>query len=77
MWSKIFSAEVRRREAIIFAICFVFSFLLNLFVVVKYADPWYEVFTSVLEVLVQAALIYGLLMLLRIAWHIMCYVWRK
>ncbi len=77
MWDKLLSREVRRREAIILAICFALSFVMNLAVIAKYAAPWYEIFTSLGEVVVQTLLIYGLLLLLRAAWLLMQHIWRK
>ncbi len=77
MWSKLFSREVRRREAIILIICFCVSFVLNLAIIAKYAAPWHELLTSLGEVVVQTLLIYGLLLLLRLAWYLMQHIWHK
>lgn len=77
MWNRIFSREVRRREAIVLVICFGISFVMNLAVIAKYAAPWHEIFTSLGRVVVQTLLIYGLLLLLRLAWHLMQHIWRK
>ncbi len=37
----------------------------------RFATPWYEVFTQLGYVTVTSLLLYGLAMLLRIAWYVL------
>lgn len=77
MLEKIYSAAHLRRELIVWGVCFVVSFIYNLAIIAKYAAPWHEIFTSLGNVLVKSLLIYGLILLLRIAWYILGYLKHK
>ena len=77
MWSKILSPLKIRVEITIWLICFAVSFVYSLSIIAKYAAPWQEIFTSLGSVVVESLLIYGLVLLLRIAWRIMNFLWRK
>lgn len=77
MWSKIFSPALCRRELSIWVVCLLLSFVVNLAIIAKYAAPWQEIFTSLGRVVVESLLIYGLVLLLRIAWRIIGYLKQK
>ncbi len=77
MWSKILSPLKIRVEIIIWLICFAVSFIYSLSFIAKYAAPWQEIFTSLGSVVVESLLIYGLVLLLRIAWCIVGYLKQK
>lgn len=77
MLDKIFTPAVCRRELSIFGVCLLLSFIINVVIVVKYAAPWQEIFTSLGGVIIESGLIYGLILLLRIAWCIIGYLKQK
>ncbi|MBR6759762.1 MAG: hypothetical protein IKM03_05210 [Alistipes sp.] len=77
MWSKILSPLKIRVEITILLICFAVSFIYSLSFIAKYAAPWQEIFTSLGSVVVESLLIYGLILLLRIAWRIMSHLRHK
>lgn len=77
MWSKILYPLKLRVEITIWLICFVVSLIYCLSIIIKYAAPWQEVFTSLGSVVVESLLIYGLVLLLRIAWRIIGYLKQK
>ncbi len=71
MKDTVISAATKRRELLIWLACFVVANIINWVAIVKYQAPWYEIFTQIGYVVVTSLLIYGLLLLLRIAWRIM------
>ena len=77
MWSNIFSRAVYLRELSIWLACFMLSFAVSLFIIIKYAAPWQEIFSSLGSVVVESLLMYGLVLILRVAWRLLSYLWRK
>lgn len=77
MWGKIFTPAVCRRELSILGACFLLQFAINIVLIVIYSAPWQEIFTSLGGVVIESVLIYGLIFLLRIAWHIIGYLKQK
>lgn len=77
MWSKIFSPAVCRRELSIWAVCLLLSLAVSIFTIIKYTAPWQEIFTSLGSVIIESLLMYGLILLLRIAWRIIGYLKQK
>ena len=71
MKDTIISAEVKRRELKILLGCFIIANITNWVAIIKFQTPWYEVFTQVGYVTVTSLLIYGLVLLVRIAWRIL------
>ncbi len=45
--------------------------IINWAAIIRFATPWYEVFTQLGYVTVTSLLLYGLTMLLRIAWYVL------
>lgn len=71
MKDTIISADVKRRELKILLGCFIIANITNWVAIIKFQTPWYEVFTQVGYVTVTSLLIYGLVLLVRIAWRIL------
>ena len=70
MKDTVISAATKRRELIIWLVCFVVANIINWAAIIKFQSPWYEVFTQIGYLVVTSLLIYGLLLLVRIAWRI-------
>lgn len=71
MKDTVISAAVKRRELKILLGCFVVANIINWVAIIKFGTPWYEVFTQVGYMTVTTLLIYGLLLLVRIAYRIL------
>lgn len=71
MKDTVISAAVKRRELKIWLVCFVVANVVNWAAIIKYQTPWYEIFTQIGYVVVSSLLIYGLLLLVRIAYKIL------
>lgn len=70
MKDTVISAEVKRRELKIWLACFIIANITNWAAIIKFQTPWYEVFTQIGYVTVTSFVIYGLVLLVRIAWRI-------
>ena len=70
MKDTIISAAVKRRELYIWLACFVVANIVNWVAIIKFQSPWYEIFTQIGYVVVTSLLIYGVLLMARIAWWI-------
>ena len=71
MKDTIISAEVKRRELIILLCCFVVANIVNWCAIIKFAAPWYEIFTQVGYVVITSLVLYALLGVVRIAWWVL------
>ena len=71
MKDTVISAAVKRRELKIWLVCFLVANIINWVAIIKFCTPWYEVFTQVGYMTVTSLLIYGLLLLVRIAYRIL------
>ena len=71
MKDTIISAAVKRRELKILLVCFILANIVNWVAIIKFGTPWYEVFTQLGYMTVTTLIIYGLLLLVRIAYHIL------
>ena len=71
MKDTVISAAVKRRELKIWLICFAVANIINWAAIIKFGTPWYEVFTQLGYVVVSSLLIYGLLLVVRIAYRIL------
>lgn len=60
------SAKQIRKEIIILLVCFAVAMAVNIFSIIKYATPWYEVFTQIGFVLIITALLYIICIAVRI-----------
>lgn len=70
MKDTVITAAVKRRELKIWLACFVVANIINWAAIIKFQAPWYEIFTQIGYVVVTSLLLYGLLLLVRIAWRI-------
>ena len=70
MKDTIISADVKRRELKIWLACFIIANITNWAAIIKFQTPWYEVYTQIGYVIVTSLLIYGLVLLARIAWYV-------
>ena len=71
MKDTVISARTKRRELMIWLACFAVANIINWAAIIRFATPWYEVFTQLGYVTVTSLLLYGLAMLLRIAWYVL------
>lgn len=71
MKDTVISAAVKRRELKIWLVCFIVANIVNWAAIIKYQTPWYEIFTQIGYVVVLSLLLYGLLLLVRIAYKIL------
>ncbi len=70
-------AAVVRREIIIWLCCFVAANIVNWVVIIKFATPWYEIFSQIGYVTITSFVFYGLLLMLRAAWWLLSQVFKK
>ena len=70
MKDTVISARTKRCELTIWLACFAVANIINWAAIIRFATPWYEVFTQLGYVTVTSLLLYGLAMLLRIAWYV-------
>lgn len=71
MKDTVISAAVKRRELMIWLVCFVVANIVNWVAIIKFDTPWYEVFTQIGYVVVSSLVLYVLLLLVRIAYRIL------
>lgn len=71
MKDTIITAQSKRRELLIFLVCFVVANITNWVAIIRFSAPWYEVFTQIGYVLVTTVVIYALVALVRVAWSIL------
>ena len=71
MKDTVISARVKRREITIWLVCFAVANIVNWAAIIRFSTPWYEVFTQMGYVTVTSLLLYGLVMLLRMAWYVL------
>ena len=70
MKDTLITAAMKRRELLILLVCFVVANLVNWFAIIKFDRPWWEVFTQVGYMTVTTLVLYGLVLVLRGAWHL-------
>ena len=70
-------AAVLRREFIIWLCCFVAANIVNWVVIIKFATPWYEIFSQIGYVTITSLVFYVLLLVLRIAWWVLSKAFKK
>lgn len=71
------SAAAKRREVIIFAIAFAIGFIMNVIGIIQHKTPAVELFTQLHVVLLIALLLYGLVAVLRIFYHLVMQLWNR
>ena len=77
MKDTVITADVKRRELWILLGCFVVANVVNWVAIIKFATPWYEVFSQIGYVVVTTGILYILLWVLRLGWSLLKYLTRK
>ena len=77
MKDTVITADVKRRELWILLGCFVVANVVNWVAIIKFATPWYEVFSQIGYVVVTTCILYILLWVLRLGWSLLKYLTRK
>ena len=70
-------AAVKRREIMIWLCCFVAANIVNWVGIIKFATPWYEIFSQIGYVTITSIVFYILLLVLRVAWWLLSRVFKK
>lgn len=55
----VFTRARQRRELIIFGVCVVVAFILNICAIASYDAPWSELYSAIFYVLIFAAVLYA------------------
>ena len=71
------TADVKRRELWILLACFAVANVINWVAIIKFATPWYEVFSQIGYVVVTTCILYALLWVLRLGWRLLKNLTRK
>ena len=77
MKDTVITADVKRRVLWILLGCFVVANVVNWVAIIKFATPWYEVFSQIGYVVVTTCILYILLWVLRLGWYLLKYLTRK
>lgn len=77
MKDTVITADVKRRELWLLLGCFVVANVVNWVAIIKFATPWYEVFSQIGYVVVTTCILYILLWVLRLGWYLLKYLTRK
>ena len=77
MKDTIISAATKRRELYILLACFVVANIVNWVAIIKFSTPWYEIFTQIGYITVTTCVLYGLLLIVRIAWWVFTSLLKK
>lgn len=77
MKDTVITADVKRRELWILLGCFVVANVVNWVAIIKFATPWYEVFSQIGYVVVTTCILYIQLWVLRLGWSLLKYLTRK
>ncbi|MBQ1253462.1 MAG: hypothetical protein IIY05_03870 [Alistipes sp.] len=77
MKDTIITAQMKRRELMLWLACFAVANVVNWVTIIKFATPWYEVFTQLGYVVVLSFVIYALIGMVRLAWWILNRTFRK
>ena len=77
MKDTIISAKTKRRELIILLVCFAVANIVNWCAIIKFAAPWYEIFTQIGYVVVTTLVLYALLAMARVAWWVLRSLMKK
>lgn len=73
----VITKAIQKREFFVWLACFVVANVVNVASIVKFQTPWYEIFTQLGYVVVLSILLYGLVAVVRIAWHLFARVLNK
>lgn len=65
MKALVISPKRLKKELIIFTICFIIAFIMNIIAIIRFKTPWYEMFTQIGYVLIITISIYFIIVLFR------------
>ena len=71
------TAKRQKTELIIWGICFLFAFMLNVYSIIAFGTEWKELYTQLLWVLSLSIGFYFLILFLRILYWLVCSMLRK
>ncbi|HBT85814.1 MAG TPA: hypothetical protein DEB12_07905 [Porphyromonadaceae bacterium] len=65
MKELVISSKRLKKEVLIFVISFAIAFITNIFAIIKFKTPWYEIFTQIGYVLIITLSIYFVVIFVR------------
>jgi len=71
------SATAKKKELIIFLACFAGAYVLNVIGIIQHNSPAKELFTQLHVVLLVTLVIYGIVVALRILYHLVSRLWSR
>ena len=71
------TAAMKKRELIIFGLCFLGAFILNIIGIIKNGTPARELVTQLHVVLLVALVVYGAVIVLRVLYHLLSRLWNR
>lgn len=75
MKDTIITAAMKKRELIIFLLCFALAYAMNIIGIIKYAAPARELITQLHLVLLIALILYGAVVILRLLYYLISRLW--
>lgn len=66
----VITKAIQKREFFIWLVCFVVANVVNVATIIKFQTSWLEIFSQLGYVVVLSLLLYGLVAVVRIAWHL-------
>lgn len=66
MKDLIITSRRLKKEIYILSTCFIIAFLINIFSIIAFKTPWYEIFTQIGYVLVITIILYLLVAIVRV-----------
>lgn len=70
-----FTAANKKRELIIFGVCFAAAFILNVMGIIKHQSPARELVTQLHVVLFLTLVFYGIVIILRVLYYMISRLW--
>ena len=71
------TAAAKKRELIIFGLCFLGAYILNIIGIIKHGSPARELVTQLHVVILVALVVYGAVILLRVLYHLVSRLWSR
>lgn len=75
MKDTIITAAMKKRELIIFLLCFALAYAMNIIGIIKHAAPARELVTQLHLVLLIALILYGAVVILRLLYYLISRLW--
>lgn len=73
----IITGAMKKRELIIFLICFLGAYILNVIGIIKHHTPARELVTQLHVVLLVALVLYGAVIILRVLYYLVSRLWTR